>query len=489
MLDNAIRTGSRRASRIIRLALFVLGYGIFVADGVSPSFSRSEASELPEKPNVVLIVSDDQGYPDLGCIGSKPIQTPNLDRLASTGVRATHFYVTWPACTPSRGSLLTGRYPQRNGLYDMIRNDMVNYGHRFTADEYAVSPEMTLGLDPREITLGDMLRTSGYANGVVGKWDMGQARRFLPLQRGFDFFYGHGNNGIDYYTHERYGIPSMFRNNERTQEDRGRYATDVFCEKALGFVEEHAGRRPFFLLLAFNAPHSASTLAEDAGGKKPGVQAPLDEMERYRHSEIDPKLRAYYASVTRMDRAIGEVLAAVDRAGQTENTIVLFLSDNGGSGNGGNAPLRGSKSTMWEGGLRVPFVMRWPTKLPAGRITDEFLTSLEIVPTLLAATQTKTPANLFLDGFDMLPVLRGDKESSRTEMFWQRRSDKAARVGSWKWVDSAKGKGLFDLSRDLSESNDLSSDRPDMLKQIQDRFASWQKQMSQAEPRGPFRDY
>lgn len=144
---------------------------------------------------------------------------------------------------------------------------------------------------------------------------------------------------------------------------------------------------------------------------------------------------------------------------------------------------------MWEGGLRVPFVMRWPTKLPAGRITDEFLTSLEIVPTLLAATQTKTPANLFLDGFDMLPVLRGDKESSRTEMFWQRRSDKAARVGSWKWVDSAKGKGLFDLSRDLSESNDLSSDRPDMLKQIQDRFASWQKQMSQAEPRGPFRDY
>ncbi len=489
MLDNAIRTRMRRDSRLIHLVLLILGCCIFSGVGASPGFLLIHASELAGKPNVVLIVSDDQGYPDLGCIGSKPIQTPNLDRLASTGVRATNFYVTWPACTPSRGSLLTGRYPQRNGLYDMIRNDMVNYGHRFTADEYAVSPEMTLGLDPREITLGDMLRKSGYVNGVVGKWDLGQARRFLPLQRGFDFFYGHGNNGIDYYTHERYGIPSMFRNNERTQEDRGRYATDVFCEKALGFVEEHAGRRPFFLLLAFNAPHSASTLAEDAGGKKPGVQAPADEIEKYRSDEIDPKLRAYYASVTRMDRAIGEVLAAVDRAGQTENTIVLFLSDNGGSGNGGNAPLRGSKSTMWEGGLRVPFLVRWPTRLPAGRITDEFLTSLEIVPTLLAATQTETPANLRLDGFDMLSVLRGDQESLRTEMFWQRRSDKAARVGSWKWVDSGKGKGLFDLSHDLSESNDLSSDRPEVLKQIQDRFANWQKRMSEAEPRGPFRDY
>ena len=154
-------------------------------------------------PNIVLIISDDQGWPDLGCLGLKPIETPNLDKLAAAGVRATNFYVTWPACTPSRGSLLTGRYPQRNGLYDMVRNDLVNFGHRYSAEEYAVSPEMTLGLDPKEVTLGDLLKPAGYVNGVVGKWDMGQAKRYLPLQRGFDFFYGHGNNGIDYYTHER----------------------------------------------------------------------------------------------------------------------------------------------------------------------------------------------------------------------------------------------------------------------------------------------
>lgn len=441
-------------------------------------------------PNIVLIISDDQGYPDLGALGLKPLQTPALDRLAAEGVRATNFYVTWPACTPSRGSLLTGRYPQRNGLYDMVRNDLVNYGHRFTAEEYAVSPEMTLGLDPREITIGDLLRGSGYRNGVVGKWDMGQARRFLPLQRGFDFFYGHGNNGIDYYTHERYGVPSLFRGNERTTEDRGTYITDVFGREALAFLkEQQAKENPFFLYLAFNAPHSASTLAEDNGGQKPGVQAPEEEVAKYRGLVADEKLARYCAAVTRMDKVVGDVLTALDEAGEAENTIVLFLSDNGGSGNGGNAPLRGSKSTMWEGGLRVPFIMRWPGRLPAGTVSDAFLTSLEILPTLLAASGTPTPPGVILDGFDMLPVLRGDVPSSRTEMFWQRRSDKAARVDHWKWLDSAKGAGLYDLASDPGETKDLSAEKPEVLKMMHDRFAAWRREMDAAEPRGPFRDY
>lgn len=440
-------------------------------------------------PNIVLIVSDDQGYPDLGCIGSKPLQTPNLDRLAAEGTRATNFYVTWPACTPSRGSILTGRYPQRNGLYDMVRNDMVNYGHRFSAEEYAVSPEMTLGLDPKEITLGDMLRTAGYINGVVGKWDMGQAKRYLPLQRGFDFFYGHGNNGIDYYTHERYGIPSLFRGNDRTAEHKGQYITDVLGREALDFLRTHLGKKPVFLYLPFNAPHSASTLAEDNGGQKPGVQAPEEEVAKYRDVVKDEKLARYYAAVTRMDKAIGGVLKALDAAGHSDNTIVLFMSDNGGSGNGGNAPLRGSKSTMWEGGLRVPFIMRWPGKVPAGKVTDEFLTTLEIVPTLLAATGAAAPPGVTLDGFDMLPVLRSEKPSARTEMFWQRRADKAARVGHWKWLDSAKGKGLYDLATDPGETQDLSQENPAVVKLMQTRFAAWKKAMDATEPRGPFRDY
>ncbi len=439
------------------------------------------------KPNIVLIVSDDQGWTDLGCLGIKPVKTPNLDRLAQEGARATNFYVTWPACTPSRGSLLTGRYPQRNGLCDMVRNDLVNYGHRYTADEYAVSPEMILGLDPKEPTIGDHLRRSGYLSGVVGKWDMGQAKRYLPLQRGFDFFYGHGNNGIDYYTHERYGIPSMFRGNERTEEDKGTYATELFEREALAFVKEHVGKHPFFLYLAFNAPHGASTFPEDNGGVKPGVQAPEEEVAKYRSLTKDAALARYFAAVTRMDAAIGEVLAAIEAAGKTNDTIVMFLSDNGGSGNGGNKPLRGAKSTMWEGGLRVPFLLRWPGKVPAGIVTDEFLTSLEILPTLLAAAGASPPDGLKLDGFDLLPVLRGEIPSPRREMFWQRRSDVAARVGSYKWVQSAKGQGLFDLANDLGETRDLSTERPEVLAMVKERFAAWRKEMDESEPREPFR--
>jgi arylsulfatase A-like enzyme len=230
-------------------------------------------------------------------------------------------------------------------------------------------------------------------------------------------------------------------------------------------------------------------LAEDNGGQKPGVQAPEEDVAKYRDAVKDEKLARYYAAVTHMDKAIGGVLKALDAAGQYDNTIILFLSDNGGSGNGGNAPLRGSKSTMWEGGLRVPFIMRWPGKVPAGKVTDEFLTTLEIVPTLLAATGAAAPTKVTLDGFDMLPVLRGEKPSARTEMFWQRRADKAARVGQWKWLDSAKGKGLYDLATDPGETNDLSQENPAVVKLMQTRFAAWKKEMDAAEPRGPFRDY
>ncbi len=444
-------------------------------------------------PNVVLIISDDQGYPDLGCIGAKPLITPNLDKLAAEGVRGTSFYVTWPACTPSRGSVLTGRYPQRNGLYDMVRNDMVNFGHHYSPEEYAVSPEMTLGLDVREVTIGDMLKQAGYATGCVGKWDMGQAKRYLPPQRGFDFFYGHGNNGIDYYTHERYGVPSMFRGNQRTEEDKGTYATDVFRRESLRFVKDHAGKKPFFLYLAFNAPHGASSFGEGTqeGEKKvaEGVQAPEKYVAMYRGKVKDEKLARYCGAVTCMDEAIGEIMDTVEKAGQKEDTIFLFMSDNGGSGNGGNAPLKGSKSTMWEGGLRVPFIACWPGKLPAGRVTDEFLTSLELMPTLLAAAETKAPEGVKLDGFDMLPVLRGKAKSSREEMFWQRRGDKAARFQNWKWLESGKGRGLYDLTNDVGERKDLSQEKPEIARMMAERFAAWKREMDASEPRGPFRDY
>jgi len=445
------------------------------------------------KPNVLLIVSDDQGWPDLGIMGLKEIRTPNLDAVAKAGVRATQFYVTWPACTPSRGSMLTGRYPQRNGLYDMVRNDLVNFGHVYSREEYAVSPEMTLGLDPKEKTLGDLLKSAGYRTGVVGKWDMGQAKRYLPLQRGFDFFYGHGNNGIDYYTHERYGVHSMFEGNARTEKDRGKYATDIFKREALRFVEAAPAGQPWFLYLCFNAPHGASSFSGEkrADGKKGanGVQVPDEWAKPYRDKGVPEKLARYYGAVTCMDAALGEVLARIKARGEEENTLVICISDNGGSGNGGNAPLRGQKSTMWEGGLSVPFVAKWPAKLPAGKVTDEFLTTLEFFPTLAAASGASVPDGIKLDGCDMLPVLRGEAKSSRTEMFWERRADHAVRVGNWKWTKTGNASGLYDLTNDRGETKDLAKERPEIVEKLKARFAAWKAEMDAAEPRGPFRDY
>lgn len=440
----------------------------------------SAAEKPARRPNLLLIVSDDQGYADGGCFGGKGILTPNLDRLAREGVRGTSFYVTWPACTPSRGSILTGRYPQRNGLYDMIRNNEVDFGYQYDEAAYAVSPEMTLGLDVREVTIGQVLRKAGYTTGMVGKWDSGRARRFLPLQRGFDFYYGFANTGIDYWTHERYGIPSLFRGNERIKEDG--YATDLFEREAAGFIRRSKDR-PWFLYLAFNAPHSASSL------KEKGVQAQEKYLRLY--PDLDPKANRarYRAAVTNMDQAIGNLLDLLRQLGQEENTLVLFFSDNGGSGASDNGPLRGIKTQMFEGGLRVPFLARWPGVVPAGTIRDDFLTSLEVFPTLTAVAGAGTPKGVVLDGFDMLAVLKGQRPSPRTEMYWQRRNDRAARIGSYKWVDSAKGSGLFDLSRDLGEQNDLSAKEPVILAKLKKGWAAWRKQMDEAEPRGPFRDY
>jgi arylsulfatase A-like enzyme len=461
---------------------------VFALLWIAHAFAASSS-----QPNILLIVSDDQGWPDLGCMGLKKIDTPNLDRLAGEGVRGTQFYVTWPACTPSRGSILTGRYPQRNGLYDMVRNDMVNYGYVFPPDEYAVSPEMTLGLDPKEKTLGDLMKSAGYRTGMVGKWDMGQAKRYLPLQRGFDFFYGHGNNGIDYYTHERYGVHSMFSGNARTAADKGTYATDLFKRESLRFINTAPAGKPWFLYLCFNAPHGASSFSgkmRDNGRKEAeGVQAPPEYAEPYVKRGVPERLARYMGAVTCMDKAIGEILAQVKARGEEQNTLVVFISDNGGSGNGGNAPLRGQKSTMWEGGLSVPMIARWPGKLPAGKVTNEFLTSLEFFPTFAKISGAKPPAGVKLDGFDMLPTLRGEKPSPRTEMFWKRRGDYAVRMGQWKFAKTGDVTGLFDLATDRAEKNDLSKQKPELAAKLNQRFEQWLAEMDASEPRGPFRDY
>ena len=457
-----------------------------------------------EKPNIVVIVSDDQGYKDLGVLSDHVI-TPNLDRLANEGVRLTNFYVAWPACTPSRGALLTGRYPQRNGIYDMIRNEAPDYGLKYEPENYAVTWERIGGMDTREILLPKMLKTAGYYSGIFGKWDLGVHRRFLPLARGWDEFYGLVNTGIDYYTHERYGVPSMYRNNSPTVEDKGTYCTYLFQREAVRFVKENKDR-PFFLYLPFNAPHGASNL--DPKIRTGGAQAPekwrkmypeyyaqegFQEGTRYgKPATVSNKaLRKsqYLGCVTAMDAAIGEVLDLLDQYKLTENTIVIFFSDNGGSGGADNAPLRAGKGRVFEGGIRVCSLVRYPKRIAPGTVNNEFLTSMEVFPTLLKLTDVAPPEGVVLDGFDMMPILADKRPSPRKEMYWKRRVKEAARVGDWKWVRNESGTYLFDLSKDVGEKDDLIKKMPAKAAEMQAHFENWLKRMDEAEPRGPFKDF
>ncbi len=387
----------------------------------------------------------------------------------------------------------------------MIRNEAPDYGYRYSPEEYAVSFERIGGMDTREILLPKMLREVGYVSGIFGKWDLGSLKRYLPRARGFDSFYGFVNTGIDYFTHERYGVPSMYRDDQPTTADKGTYCTDLYRREAVRFLQQHH-QRPFFLYLPFNAPHNASNLdpkirsgaqaTEEYRSRYPKLQQKAGEVRRDTRYAKNALVRntaskrlEYVASITAMDDAIGTVLDLLDDYALVDNTIVIFFSDNGGGGGSDNSPLRGGKGRMYEGGIRVPGIVRYPQRFPAGRTCGEFLTTLEIVPTLLGLSGAKLPDGVAMDGFDMTGVLAGERESSRTEMFWQRRADKAARVGHWKWVETPQGGGLYDLSKDIGESEDLSTAHPEKLKELQARFDRWRAEMDAAEPRGPFKDY
>lgn len=460
-----------------------------------------------DRPNIVLIVSDDQGYNDLGLLGNG-IQTPALDRLAREGTRLTNFYVAWPACTPSRGALLTGRYPQRNGLYDMIRNEAPDYGKKYQPAEYEVTLERIVGMDTREVLVSQLLKQAGYRTAAFGKWDGGSHQRFLPTSRGFDEFYGFVNTGIDYITHERYGVPSMYRNNQPCDEDKGTYCTFLFEREAVRFANDclQESDTPFFLYLPFNAPHGSSALdprirsTVQAPESFQAMYPPVDEETRevtYRYGGTATvvtsaaRQRDYRAAVTCMDAAIGKLLDLLRKRGVLDNTIVIFFSDNGGSGGADNAPLRGRKGQMWEGGIRVPCLVRWPAGgVPAGAVSDAFLTSLEILPSLLAAAGVGAPEGVVLDGDDWWPTLRGEAASPRHRMFWKRRDQEAARVGDWKLVRlGAEAARLYNLRSDVAERDDLAAAEPERLQELERAFSEWQQEMAEAPVRGPFRDH
>jgi arylsulfatase A-like enzyme len=426
-------------------------------------------------PNLIVIVADDLGYADVGFNGHSDIPTPNIDRIAKAGVVFSDAYVTFTVCGPSRAGLITGRYPQRFG---------------FERNPAWKPADPSVGLPLVEKTIAEVLRPAGYKSGVIGKWHLGAHESLHPLSRGFDEFYGHLGGGHRYFpdeltiqhTHDAKNEPQSYttwisrgREPVRTQQ----YLTDEFSSEAVEFVSRHKDG-PFFLYLAYNAPHGP-------------LQAPQEEIEKFKNV-TDEKRRIYSAMVSVMDRGIGDVLDELDKLGLTENTLIFFLSDNGGptqSNGSKNTPLRGGKSDPFEGGFRVPMAARWPRALPAGIKYSKPVSALDILATIAAANNLKEDPQRPLDGVNLVPHLIGEKADAPHKRIYLRMFDAkshAMREGDFKIIQpkQAKDEGLllFNLASDLSEKNNLADTDQERLKSLQQNYEKWNAQLMEPAFRG-----
>ncbi len=401
-------------------------------------------------PNVVLIVSDDQGYADISCYPHPDeVQTPNLDRIAREGARMTSGYASCPVCAPTRAGLLTGRYQQKFGFY--------------------TASDSRAGLPRSETTLAEILGDHGYATGVFGKWHLGYEPPYRPLERGFDTFYGFlGHGGHDYFDLAiSDDVRSIYR--DRSPIDDTGYLTRNITKETIAFIEENRDR-PLFAYVPYNAVHNP-------------LQAPQDYVRRY--SSPDPQRNTYLAMLAIMDEGVGAILDTLDRLDMSDNTLVIFLSDNGGARGttANNGTLRNFKHSVYEGGLRVPFLVRWPERIPAGTVSDEPVISIDVFSTVLAAADIEPPDWLQLDSRDILPALAGQLDSPLHEaLYWnwiEKDSDTgwAIRKGRWKLLADKGGIELYDLEADLSETRDLAPNQPMIVQALLADYKSWQNQL------------
>ncbi len=419
----------------------------------------------PAKPNILVIVADDLGYADIGVHGGKDVPTPNIDALAASGVRCTSGYVSAPYCSPSRAGFLTGRYQTR-------------FGHEFNPH---VGDEKKLGLPLDQRTIADYLRGAGYATGLVGKWHQGFDRAHHPLSRGFDDYYGFLVGGHNYLLRKdaeaefgsAYSKNMIYRNRELEKLDG--YTTDLFTDESLAFMDRHTDK-PWFLYLAYNAVHT-----------------PLEVVEKYSKrvpkAITDPDRRGYLSLLIGLDDALGRVTSYLGKTGKEKDTLIFFFSDNGGSGRkpflayntGVNSPLRGDKGQTLEGGIRVPFFVSWPGKLPAAKTYDQPVTTLDIVPTACGLAGAKI--NTEIDGVNLFEHLTGDDtKPTRQALYWRFGPQKAIRQGKWKLVDwrdfqTKKDSGwqLYDLSKDTGEQKDLAKAQPEIVAELSTAWDTWNK--------------
>lgn len=455
-----------------------------------------QADDTQRRPNIVLLFADDLGYGELGCQGNTQIPTPHIDSIASDGIRFTNGYVTAPFCSASRAGLMSGQYQTR-------------FGYEFNPIG-ADNEDPNAGLPPSRKTIADYLRAAGYATGLIGKWHLGGTARYHPIRRGFDEFFGFLHEGHYFVPPPYHGVTTMLR--RRTLPDGGtgrwvsrsgrtvlsthmgydepaydannsilrggqpvveqEYLTDALTREAVDFINRHQ-ERPFFLYLSYNAVHS-----------------PLQGADAYmqKFSTIDDIHRRIFAAMlANMDDSVGSVLNALQQNGLSEHTLVFFVSDNGGPTReltSSNAPLRGEKGSVYEGGIRVPFLLKWPGHLPSGSEYHEPVVSLDVFGTAAAVAHAPIPKNAQLDGVNLLPFLNGTSQGSpHKELFWRVGSKAAIRVGDWKLLrNPGRGKQnapweLYNLRDDIGETVDLSGQHADKYQQLLSAWNNLNDQM------------
>ncbi|RTE54044.1 sulfatase [Arenibacter aquaticus] len=412
-----------------------------------------------EPPNIVLLFADDAGYADFGFQGSKIMKTPNLDKLAKQGVRFTQAYVTHPTCGPSRAGLMTGKSQYRFGYEE---NNVPGFMSAVSAADGA-----EMGLPVQEITMADYLKKQGYATAFYGKWHLGGADRFHPLKRGFDEFYGFRGGARDYFPYEsdpKESLNKMERGFAHYEEHKG-YLTDVLAEESLDFIERNSkSKTPFFAFLSFNAVHTPMDATEE-------------DLKQF--PELMGNRKIVAAMTLALDRAAGKIMDKLSELGIAENTIVVFTNDNGGPSdkNGSdNSPFSGIKSTHLEGGIRVPFLMKWPGKLKPNTTYDLPISTFDLLPTFYAAAGGAVKELKDIDGVDIVPYVNGEKTGRPHEvLFWKRDARAAMRKGDWKLVRFPdRPAQLFYLPDDEKELNDLSASEPVRFKEMYKEMFAWE---------------
>lgn len=418
------------------------------------------AAPIAARPNVVLIMADDMGYGDLSSYGCPDIRTPAIDSLGERGVRFTQFYANAPECTPSRTALLTGRYQQRVGGLECA----IGVGNVGRYDDAVwLQQRGELGLPASETSFAQMLKRAGYDTACFGKWHLGYLDKFSPNRHGFDEYLGILGGNADYFRHTEPSGERMLYHNGRPIARDGEYLTELIGREAVRWLRDRTiTRRPFFLYLPFTVPHDPH-------------QSPRGAAAQAGH-----EARAIYAEmVESMDQQVANVLAELDRMGAAQNTLVVFMSDNGGTRVGRNHPFRGTKSTCWEGGIRVPCLLRWPARLSTGREVGQTAIMMDMTATILAAAGVK-PARK-LDGMDLLPLLRADRPAVPRTLFWRyRRAEnvrKAVLDGAMKYVFDNGREELHDLSADLEERHDLLAARADAAERLRKKLAEWEREI------------